>query len=104
MWLPAGKGAVGMGRADTEWVNDRPLHRAESRIQYPARPQWRRVSDVQQRQAAWRVTCTSIRRIKWGFPGGSVVKNLPASAGDLGLIPDLRKSHVPQSNSTRVPK
>ena len=22
-----------------------------------------------------------------GFPGGSVVKNAPASAGDLGLIP-----------------
>ena len=22
----------------------------------------------------------------WGFPGGSVVKNLPASAGDVGLI------------------
>ena len=24
-----------------------------------------------------------------GFPGGSVVKNLPAKAGDLGLIPGL---------------
>ena len=23
----------------------------------------------------------------WGFPGGSVVKNPPTSAGDLGLIP-----------------
>ena len=22
-----------------------------------------------------------------GFPGGSVVRNLPASAGDMGLIP-----------------
>ena len=22
-----------------------------------------------------------------GFPGGSVVKNLPANAGDMGLIP-----------------
>ena len=27
-----------------------------------------------------------------GFPGGSVVKNPPANAGDTGLIPD------PQSN------
>ena len=27
--------------------------------------------------------------IKWDFPGGSVVKNLPASAGDAGLIPGL---------------
>ena len=25
----------------------------------------------------------------WGFPGGSVVKNLPANAGDVSLIPDL---------------
>ena len=28
----------------------------------------------------------------WGFPGGSVVKNLPANAGDMGLIPGLGKS------------
>jgi len=27
-----------------------------------------------------------------GFPGGSVVKNLPASAGDEGSIPRLRRS------------
>ena len=29
-----------------------------------------------------------------GFPGGSVVKNLPASAGDTGSIPDLGRSHM----------
>ena len=28
-----------------------------------------------------------------GFPGGSVVKNLPANAGDMGLILGLRRSH-----------
>ena len=27
-----------------------------------------------------------------GFPGGSAVKNLPASAGDSGLIPGSRRS------------
>ena len=27
-----------------------------------------------------------------GFPGGSEVKNLPAIAGDMGLIPGLRRS------------
>ena len=27
-----------------------------------------------------------------GFPGGSVVKNLPANAGDAGLIPGLERS------------
>ena len=24
---------------------------------------------------------------EWGFPGGSVIKNPPANAGDMGLIP-----------------
>ena len=33
-----------------------------------------------------------------GFPGGSVVKNLPAHAGDMGLIPDPGRSHVLWSN------
>ena len=28
----------------------------------------------------------------WGFPGGSVVKHLPASTGDVGLIPGLGRS------------
>ena len=32
-----------------------------------------------------------------GFHGGSVVKNTPISAGDPGSIPDLGRSHVPQS-------
>ena len=27
-----------------------------------------------------------------GFPGGSVVKNLPASAGDMASIPGSRRS------------
>ena len=33
-----------------------------------------------------------------GFPGGSVVKNPPANAGDMGLIPGLGPSHVPGSS------
>ena len=28
----------------------------------------------------------------WGFPGALVVKNMPANAGDAGLIPDLGRS------------
>ena len=32
------------------------------------------------------------------FPGGSVVKNPPANAGDVGSIPDLGRSHRPGSN------
>ena len=30
---------------------------------------------------------------RWGFPGGSVVKNPPVNAGDMGLIPGLGRSH-----------
>ena len=32
------------------------------------------------------------------FPGGSVVKNQPANAGDTGLIPGPEESHMPWSN------
>ena len=34
----------------------------------------------------------------WDFPGSTVVKNLPANAGDTGLIPGLGGSHMPRSN------
>ena len=33
-----------------------------------------------------------------GFPAGSVLKNPPASAGDLGSIPDPGRSVMPWSN------
>ena len=38
------------------------------------------------------------------FPGGTVLKNLPASAGDMGSIPDLGGFHMSQSNETRAPQ
>ena len=34
----------------------------------------------------------------WGFPGGTVVKNPPANAGDTGLSPGPGRSHMPRSN------
>ena len=33
-----------------------------------------------------------------GFPGGAVVKNLPANAEDTGSSPGLGRSHMPRSN------
>ena len=33
-----------------------------------------------------------------GFPGGAMVENLPANAGDTGSSPGLGRSHVPRSN------
>ena len=34
----------------------------------------------------------------WDFPGGTVVKNPPANAGDMGLSPGPGRSHMPWSN------
>ena len=40
----------------------------------------------------------------WDFPGGSVVKNPPANAGDTGSIPGPGRSHMPWSNSAHAPQ
>ena len=42
------------------------------------------------------------RKRKEDFPGGPVVKDPPASAGDSGPIPGPGRSHMPQSNYTRA--
>ena len=34
----------------------------------------------------------------WDFPGGAVVKNPPAKAGDMGSSPGPERSHMPQGN------
>ena len=35
------------------------------------------------------------RKASQSFPGDSVIENLPASAGDMGSIPDPERSHMP---------
>ena len=43
--------------------------------------------------------CTLAIKIQYlGFPGGAVVENLPANAGDAGSSPGLGGSHMPRSN------
>ena len=42
--------------------------------------------------AQWLRTCLL------GFPGGTLVENLPANAGDKGSSPGLGRSHVPRRN------
>ena len=37
-------------------------------------------------------------KILVGFPGGTVVKNLPANARDTGSSPGPGRSHMPRSN------
>ena len=39
-----------------------------------------------------------LKTICAGFPGGAVVENLPANAGDTGSSPGLGRSHMPRSN------
>ena len=38
------------------------------------------------------------RQMLGDFPGGAVVKNLPANAGDTGSFPGPGRSHMPRSN------
>ena len=40
----------------------------------------------------------------WGFPGGAVVENLPANAGDTGSSPGLGGIHMPRSDYAREPR
>ena len=46
----------------------------------------------------WLFLANSIRIRVADFPGGVVVKNPPANAGNTGSIPGLGRSHVPRSN------
>ncbi len=39
-----------------------------------------------------------ITEVLWDFPGGTVVKNLPANVGDMGSSPGPGRSHVPRSS------
>ena len=39
-----------------------------------------------------------------GFPGGAVVKNPPANAGDTGSSPGPGRSHMPWSNKAHAPQ
>ena len=41
---------------------------------------------------------TPYKKINSGFPGGAVVKNLPASAGHTGSSPGLGRAHMLRSN------
>ena len=39
-----------------------------------------------------------LKMVHRGFPGGAVVENPPANAGDTGSIPGPGRSHMPWSN------
>ena len=52
----------------------------------------------------FRFITISIKIHMWGFPGGAVVENLPANAGDTGSSPGLGRSHMPRSSQAREPQ
>ena len=39
----------------------------------------------------------------WDFAGGPLVRNLPANAGDMGLVRGPGRFHILQGNQVRVP-
>ena len=45
--------------------------------------------------------CTTIKRMREGFPGGAVVENLPANAGGHGFEPWSRR--IPHAAEQRSP-
>ena len=44
------------------------------------------------------------RQMYWGFPGGAVVENPPANAGDTGSSPGPGRSHMPWSGWAHEPQ
>ncbi|KAJ8785847.1 hypothetical protein J1605_006807 [Eschrichtius robustus] len=52
----------------------------------------------------WRAICYVEEISSRGFPGGAVVENLPANAGDTGSSPGLGGSHMPRSSWAREPQ
>ena len=42
--------------------------------------------------------------LSWDFPGGPVVKNLPANAGDMDSIPGPRRPTMPRGSWVGVPQ
>ena len=75
----------------TQYVNTDQLY-------YRAKDQLMQEADWQSRQLPFCFTVLISERWRLGFPGGSVIKNLLASAGDTGSIPELGGSHMPLSN------
>ena len=45
-----------------------------------------------------RVNISVLKMVMVGFPGGAVVENLPANAGETGSSPGPGRSHMPRSN------
>ena len=56
------------------------------------------ILQVQEKVLGMKEADRVIKKFYGGFPGGAVVENLPANAGDMGSSPGLGRSHMPWSN------
>ena len=66
------------------------------------RADWTRMGNCQAESAQWLASDqlgSLYEEYKLrGFPGGAVVKNPPANAGDTGWSPGAGRSHMPRSS------
>ena len=94
------------------WVNgnsSRRLEEGENQDQLVVRNWWEYfvlMKGIKNTPAAWDHWLITVARRQHnpGFPGGSVVENLPANAGDTGSSPGLGRSHMPRSSWAREPQ
>ena len=52
-------------------------------------------------QPIWKTLWRFLKKLRIAltdFPGGTMVKNLPANAGDMGSSPGPGRFHMPRSN------
>ena len=86
---------------------------SDSRLFLPARHHWNILNKNIYLTYTYLQGRKSHRSFEWfalfkniteGFPGGAVVENLPANAGDTGSSPGLGGSHMPWSDWAHEPQ
>lgn len=76
------------------------LPKSQPQLHFPLLQSWNH--HLSRLPCSWSHVTHTLAEVLWPevlrglpeFPGGLVVKNPPASAGDMGLIPDLRRFHI----------
>ena len=63
----------------------------------------RSIADMLRKEKKWNHIKCSVKTMR-DFPGGTVVKNPPATAGNVGSSSGPGRSHMPWSNEARAPQ
>ena len=103
-----GSGAPSLGAGSALWLGTPLPGLSEATVgEFPSGPRVRalhfhcrgpRFRELRSHKPCRGVVAGEAKKENEGFSGGSVVKSLPANAGDIGSIPSLRRPHTPQSN------